>query len=118
MQTKYEDLSQGFGVRKLMYTMLSDSLRHVGGGMERGISKEFAIIRAQTQIGKTFFLLRSFFFSWSVVAHGVVIHLFFPPKKIDHRVIRKVTRLEPDNSNTWDTRWVDVMYVRVIHKVT
>ncbi len=88
-----------------------------------GISKEFAIIRAQTQIGKTFFLLRSFFFffsffSWSVVAHGVVIHLFFPPKKIDHRVIRKVTRLEPDNSNTWDTRWVDVMYVRVIHKVT
>jgi hypothetical protein len=36
MQTKYEDLSQGFGVRKLMYTMLSDSLRHVGGGMEGG----------------------------------------------------------------------------------
>ncbi len=46
-----------------------------------GISKEFAIIRAQTQIGKTFFLLRSFFsfffFFLGVLLHMVLSSIFF-----------------------------------------
>lgn len=57
------DLSRGFAMRKLkMYTMLSDWLRHVGRERGKKISKEFAIIRAQTQIGKTFSAPFFFFF--------------------------------------------------------
>jgi hypothetical protein len=47
-----------------MYTMLSDSLRHVGWGGGRGgkYQKNFAIIRAQTQIEGRLSALHSFSF--------------------------------------------------------
>jgi hypothetical protein len=84
------DLSRGFAMRKLkMYTMLSDWLRHVGGGGKK-ISKEFAIIRAQTQIGKTFSAPFFFFFFLGLLPLVSSI-LFLQKRLIDCRVIGKVT---------------------------